>query len=176
MAKTFSARGIVLKRVNTGETDRVVTIITQERGKIALIEKGSRRLKSTKRAALEPGNVVKIFAVERKSLPILTQARLLGNSGLDGGELIQFRRLSELLELFDRLFVEEELDMQLFGLVLDLRKYTLAGESGNARKGLAKLIELLGYPNPLQNGGTISEFVEKLTDRPLKSFEFLTTE
>lgn len=45
---------IVLKRINFGEADRMVTVFSREKGKLVLIAKGVRRIKSRRAPHLEP--------------------------------------------------------------------------------------------------------------------------
>jgi len=42
----IKTRGIVLRRIDFGEADQIVTVLTEDQGKIALVAKGARRLKS----------------------------------------------------------------------------------------------------------------------------------
>ncbi|HOI05010.1 MAG TPA: DNA repair protein RecO, partial [Candidatus Woesebacteria bacterium] len=77
MPRTFSSQAIVLKRRAMGETDRLLTLLTQDRGKLVVLAKGARRLTSSNRANLEPGNLIQAFFIETKSLTLLTQSRLL---------------------------------------------------------------------------------------------------
>ena len=43
--------GLVIKEVDTGESDRIITLLTAERGKISAICKGARSLKSQRMSA-----------------------------------------------------------------------------------------------------------------------------
>ena len=52
--KSITTEAIVLKRRNSGEVDRLVTLITQDKGKLQCIAKGVRKMTSSKRAFLEP--------------------------------------------------------------------------------------------------------------------------
>jgi DNA repair protein RecO (recombination protein O) len=74
---SFTTTAIVLKRVSVGETDRIVNLLTQDFGKISVVAKGVRKMSSSKRASLEPGNIIRAFCIQTKSLPILTQATLI---------------------------------------------------------------------------------------------------
>ena len=105
MARSSITQAIVLKRINSGETDRLVTLLCQDSGKTLCVAKGVRKLKSSNRANLEPGNLVKVFLVETKGLPLLTQSQLLRDAAPVRRSLTGIRQLTEVLEIFVLLFV-----------------------------------------------------------------------
>lgn len=174
--KTFSAIGIVLKRVSVGETDRIVNILTQEFGKLTCVAKGVRKITSTKRAFLEPGNVVKGFFIETKSLPLLTQATLIEDCSLLSHTLQSFRQLSQLLEIYEKLFVETEIDTITYQRALKLRKMVVENKATTAviKETLSKIITELGFQHPTESKYTnISDYVSALSDSKIKSFDYL---
>jgi DNA repair protein RecO len=65
--KSFSTQGIVLKRSNTGEADKIITILSQDYGKIVCVVKGVRKITSSKKATFEPGNIIKGFLLKPKA-------------------------------------------------------------------------------------------------------------
>ena len=76
--KRYSTTGIILRRVNYGEADRVITFLTPENGKIAVIAKGVRREKSKLAGGVELFSESSITIIEGKSnLDILASARLV---------------------------------------------------------------------------------------------------
>lgn len=174
--RTFSCTGIVLKRINTGETDRIVTLLTKEQGKMVAVAKGVRSLSSTKRASLEPGNIVKAFFVRTKSLPLLTQTKIVSDCIELPQTLQRLRQLSEILEILEKLFVEEELDDQTYKKVLHIRNLVVAKErySKAIRQALVELIVELGFQNPDDTThASISEYVSSLSEKPMRSYKFL---
>ena len=50
---TYTATGLVLHRLNLGETDKILTLYTHERGKISAVAKGARRATSRLSGATE---------------------------------------------------------------------------------------------------------------------------
>lgn len=54
MERQIKTKGIVLRRINLHEADQIVTVLSQTEGKISLLAKGSRRLKSKFCGRLEP--------------------------------------------------------------------------------------------------------------------------
>ncbi len=177
-SKTFSCQGLVLKRTSVGETDRVVVLLTAEMGKLACVAKGVRKLKSSMRAALEPGNLVKIHCVKTKSMPLLTQATLLADTTSVRGSLVSIRHLTQLLEIVDRLFVEEELDTNIYHHVLHLRDSIVITHqsNGQVKLQLTALLEKLGYHTQglTDSQTSVLDIVADISERPMRSFEYLS--
>ncbi|PIR59100.1 MAG: hypothetical protein COU69_01775 [Candidatus Pacebacteria bacterium CG10_big_fil_rev_8_21_14_0_10_56_10] len=176
MTKSFSLSCLVLSRISVGETDQVVTTLSALRGKLRVVAKGSRQLHSTKRAALEPGNIVTAHCINTASMPLLTQARLTSSARQAATSLARLRRFHQLLEIVDRLFVEEELEAELYEFVLSIRRQLLepAGRHHQARRQLEELVVRLGYPSLAQTSHrNVNEYVSQLTGRGLHSFEYL---
>lgn len=176
-ARSAPAEGIVLKRVNTGEADRIVTILTKEYGKLAAVAKGVRKLNSARKSYLEPGNHIKLLLVKTGSLPIITQTSLLHQAEAAQVSLKSIRSLVQWLEIMDTIFVEEELDQQLYDLVLTTRHHCLQQKVNvmQLQKELAQILEMLGFNE--QQGEkhySITQFVNTIAERPLKGFEYLT--
>ena len=192
--KSFSTPAIVLKRKNLSETDRLVTLLTRQQGKLVCIAKGARQMKSTKRAYLEPGNYIVALFINTKSLPLLTQAKLIDDFAQSKKELKSIRQLTQVLEIVDRLFAEGEEDEQLFDEVLAIIKLinlspampasrqesertpssAVAKAEKNVvsevKKRLQSLVAKLGYPTV---NGSLLDQVAQLSDRPMRSWEYL---
>ena len=75
--RPFSSEGIILRRTNFGEADRILNILTPSRGKLSAIAKGVRRPKSKLAGGLELFAVCEVTMVEgRGDLAVITSARL----------------------------------------------------------------------------------------------------
>src|SRR3989344_5545458 len=70
----FKTEGIILKRRNFGEADRILTVFSQSRGKISVLAKGVRRITSRRGGNVELLNRVQMFLHPGKNLLILTEA------------------------------------------------------------------------------------------------------
>ena len=172
--RSYTLEGIVLKRSNLGETDRLVTLLTQEQGKFVCIAKGVRKLNSSKSAYLEPGNIIRAFLINTKSMPLLTQAMLIDDASKTKTSLAQIRQLMQILEIFDKLLVEQEIDQPTFQLILEIRQALVIQKTSSIRKNLNQLILQLGYPIPDKDKyPSILEYIKEIAERPMKSFEYL---
>jgi DNA repair protein RecO (recombination protein O) len=74
--------GIVLKRTNYGEADRIVTVLTKDLGKIQVMAKGVRKERSKLAGGIEPFSISEIGIVKgRGDIDTLTSARLQRHFG-----------------------------------------------------------------------------------------------
>jgi len=58
--KSYKAEGIVIKRKNFGEADRILTVFTKKYGKIKVLAKGVRRITSRRGPNVELFNQVEL--------------------------------------------------------------------------------------------------------------------
>ncbi|MCA9372904.1 DNA repair protein RecO [Candidatus Woesebacteria bacterium] len=175
--RTATAIGLVLSHKKVGETDSLVTILTEARGKLVCRANGIRTLKSTKRSALQPGNVVSFQFTLTGKLPLLTQAILQEDCAQMDSTLPRMRQLSQLLELCQRLFVETELDDPVFTQILHLRSQIVHNRlrTTEVQTTFRSIITQLGYQDPTDSKyDSISDYVGALSDRPIKSYAFLS--
>jgi len=76
--RLYRISAIVLKRREMGEADRLLTVLTRERGKLTLLAKGVRKSASRKAGHIEPFTHVDLLVAKGKSLDLVTQAETLG--------------------------------------------------------------------------------------------------
>ena len=73
---TYKSRGIVLRRTNLGEADRILTILTEKFGLIRVVAKGVRKTLSHLAGHLEPFCVAEFLIAEGRNLDIITGAEI----------------------------------------------------------------------------------------------------
>jgi DNA repair protein RecO len=175
--KSFTTEAIVLKRVNVGEMDRIITLLTPTYGKLVCVAKGVRKMNSSQRAFLEPGNYISSLLIETKSMPILTQTRLLDDFSMTKKNLSSMKKLAEILEIVDQLFPEGMEEVELFQQVVEiLQLLNSPGTSFTQVQTLLKnMLEQLGYPAMSETPHTsIMEYVSSVAERPMHSYDYLT--
>lgn len=80
--RSIATTGIVLKRINFGEADRILTVITPDQGKVTLIAKGVRKEKSKLAGGIELFSISNIsFIPGKKDIGTLVSSRLLTHYG-----------------------------------------------------------------------------------------------
>lgn len=113
----FSCEGIIVKRSNFGEADRLLTIITPYKGKIRVVAKGVRRITSRRGGNVELLNKVKLQIFQGKGLAILTEAQSLETFPKIKGDLTLLSYASHLVEVTERLLPEEQSNPVAYNLL-----------------------------------------------------------
>jgi DNA repair protein RecO (recombination protein O) len=117
-ARIYKANGIVLRRVNLGEKDRLVTFLTRERGKVRAVAKGSRNPRSRLTGASELFNVVKLLLAVGRTFDIVSQCEVTRGFGALAQDLERMALASGAVELTDALVAEGEPQPRLFAALL----------------------------------------------------------
>jgi DNA repair protein RecO (recombination protein O) len=111
--------GIVLRSVDTGESDRVVTLLTRERGKVAAFARGARASRRRFGGSLEPFTLVSAEVRERSGSDLLglDQVSPLDAFGGIRGDLARIACASYAAELARELVRDHQPHEDLFDLL-----------------------------------------------------------
>lgn len=74
---TYQTTGIVLGPTNFGEADRIVRLLTPDRGKIQAVAKGVRKIKSRLAGHIETFSETQLMLATGRNLDVITSARLV---------------------------------------------------------------------------------------------------
>ncbi len=176
--RVYKTEGIVLKRKNIGEADRVLTVFTKHYGKLKVIAKGVRRVSSRRAPHLEIFTRVSLVLHQGKTLEHVTEVETL-----DAFEDVRrdIRRVSlgyyacELVDLLLADRQEQDDVYQLFTSVL-VGIATLGERQIYAHMHgfTLELLWTLGFlpRTKTLRGPTLQAFVESITERKIKSTDF----
>lgn len=176
---SFKTDGVILKRTNFGEADKIFTVFTKHYGKLHLIAKGVRKITSRKAPHLEPFSLTKLYIAKGKNMGLVTEAEVVNNfSGLRS-DLKKIGLAYQICELTDRLCPDEQVNRSLFELLVgELIKLNSSASEENypINDFILKLLWDLGY---LPKGKTIASqdiqtFAEEVMEHKLKSTQLLT--
>ena len=105
-SRTYATTGVVLRQYPLGEADRIVVMLTPDRGKVRAVAKGVRRPKGKLRGHLDLTNVVDFSASYGRSLDIVTEAMIQDDHPAARTDLARLSQSMYVCELAD-LFTEE---------------------------------------------------------------------
>jgi len=177
MQRSFTSEGIVLKRFNYGEADRIVTIFSKEYGKITCLAKAVRKTTSRKKSTIEVGTQATFFWVRSKKWPLLTQAELISSHMSVRTNLVRATQLYQLLEIIDILTVEEQENHEIYTLMVD--SLLLLDQDGYKKELMIErfrlILKALGFTHDKHfSEPKLKAYIETLAERKLKAKTFLT--
>lgn len=169
----FRTEGVIIKRRNFGEADRILTIFTRDYGKVVCLGKGVRRPRSKKAGHLELGNWCKVFIARGKNLDLLTEVELKRAFGIADFSEVKANKIYHLLELIDFLTVEHQKNLQVFILLVHFLKKCEIEEDFNLVSSVfkIKLLSILGFFTSYSFTDTKLKKVFKILEE--EDFEFI---
>ena len=114
----YRDRGIVLRTHKLGESDRIVSFLTEHHGKVRAVAKGVRKTKSKFGARVEPPSHVALQLYEGRELDIVTQAESVDHFRAIREDLDRLTRAVTMLEAADQIGLEREPNPDLYRMLL----------------------------------------------------------
>lgn len=151
--RTLRTGALVLRHMEMGEADRLLTLFTEKQGKVRAIAKGVRKLHSRKAGHLEPFTHVNLQLARGRNLPIITQAETIDAFLGVRENLESLGHAAYVTELVDRFTFEGEENAPIFRLVIQTlhRLQAAADPALVLRYYEMRLLDLLGFRPELQH-------------------------
>lgn len=178
---TYKTEGIIIRRLNFGEADRIITIFTKNYGKIKAVAKGIRRIKSRRASSLELFNHSVIFLRQGRNLDLISEAQLKGSFAHLKKNLHKVALAFKICEIVDQLTREGQTQKEVFHLLGSYlsrlnRQDRVGVETEQMTKNFeVNLLQILGFL-PLKRTleeGRIEVYIEKIIEKKLKSKKIL---
>jgi DNA repair protein RecO (recombination protein O) len=118
-SRTYHVNAVVLRHLEYGEADRILTLYTLERGKISAIAKGVRKIRSHKAGHLMPFSQTELFLAKGRNLAVVSQAQALKTFENLRSDLIRTAYAAYVVELVDRFSYDDSENRLLFNLLTD---------------------------------------------------------
>jgi len=165
--RAYKTEGIVLKRINFSETDRILTIFTKHHGKIKTIAKGIRQVKSRKAGSLELFNQVVLYLSLGKNFDIITEVEVVNGFADFRQQLDWVGYAFQIVEVTDKLTAERQPNCRVF----DLLKRALASlDPAMVLKFEIELLKELGFGLPKNlTASSVERFIENIIEKTLKT-------
>ncbi|MDR7544063.1 MAG: DNA repair protein RecO [Armatimonadota bacterium] len=142
----YKIEGVVLRRRNLGEADRLVTVLSWDRGKVTVVARGARRPRSRLGGRLEPATRFRALVAEGRTLDVVSQVEVLDTFATLRADLEQMGAASILLELADRGLADRHPHPEVYRLLVEALGQVRAGAPELAwRWFAARLLVLTGH-------------------------------
>ena len=169
----YKTQGIIIKRKNLGEYDRLLTVYTKEFGKILVKAKSIRKNQSKLRGHLELFLFTHLMIAPGKGFDIITGAETIESFPYLHKDLPCLTATYYLSELIDKLIVGQEQDEEIWKLF-----YSTFQQLNQENKDIKiiindfenQLLEFLGYGKQ----ENFLSFVESMINDRIKTYPLLT--
>jgi DNA repair protein RecO (recombination protein O) len=167
MNSSFKTEGIILKRSNFGEADRILTVFTKHQGKIKILAKGTRKITSHRGPNIEIFNQVTLYVHRGKTFDILTEAQVINafDHIRDRLDLVSLAYYA--CELVDGLCAEQQPQEKVYVMLEYMLRELDSGLVHRFEKGL---LSELGFLTKTESSHiNTTAYIEQLLERKLKS-------
>jgi len=177
MSRYYKTEAIIIKRINFGEADRILTILTKNYGKIRVKAPGVRKITSRRSSHIELLNLslLTLYRSFRISMPIVTEAQTQEEFLPIKNNLQKIGLAYYICELIDRLCADNQENKKVFFLAKDAL-YELANDSGglslidNFEK---EFLIALGFLPRVHQLKDKASFIENILERKLTTKRLL---
>ncbi|MEK7447634.1 MAG: DNA repair protein RecO [Patescibacteria group bacterium] len=164
-SKSFHAEGIVIGKRNFFEADRIVEILTMEKGKVRAVVRGARKSKSKLAGSTELFTHGEFTFAKGKNLDIITAVTPLDYFQKAMGDLKKISWLFLMSETLEKLLPREVPNEEIFKETLSAFRFINRNEKSYlVYEYLYKVIVLLGYGLSLSQCSRCHEKKDTLND------------
>ena len=151
-SRSYRAQGVVLRHMEYGEADRILSFYTLEYGKVQAIAKGIRKMRSRKAGHLEPFSRVELMLARGRNLDVISQAEAQSTYENLRADLKLIAYAAYVVELLDRFTYEEGENRPLYNLLVNTLSWLDEGSPPQTTVHYyeVQLMDLLGFKPQLQ--------------------------
>jgi len=120
MAIRYRTRGFILKKEDFGEADQIFTLYTEDFGKIKVLGRAIRKIKSKLRAGIELFSLSEIEFIQGKTYKTLTDAMIIDKFKNVRNDLEKLKIVYQITEVVDELVGGQEKDKQVWELLIEV--------------------------------------------------------
>lgn len=174
----YQTQGLILKKTDFGEASQLFRIYTKDLGKIEVLARGTKKIKSKLNSHLQFFSLINLSIAKGKNFDQLTGAVLIKNFSQLKNDFKKIILASFGLELVEQLTKTYHPDAKIFNLLLNyletIDKKVIVkkdGWSNIQNQFIIKLMTLLGYkpkPEIIIDSNKLNNFLKSHLDQEIK--------
>lgn len=168
--RTYKTEALILKRLNYGEADRILTIFSKHYGKVTIIAKGVRKIISKRGPNIESFNKVELSLYTGKNLDGVSEAKTINSFSNIRKNLRNIESAFQMCELVDLLTRDQQESRGVFNLLIEY--FTKLNRDGkiNLQEFKTILLKMLGFLSEEEVlTQEIDDYIESLAERKIKT-------
>lgn len=174
--RLLKTEGIIIKRSNVGEADKLLTIFTRDNGKMHVKAPGIRKISSRRSPHLELLNRTTLTLYNSGRMPLVSEADMLSDYRHIKSDLTKVGYAYHMCELIEGLCPENEENDLIYTLLVEtLDSLCLSDDSKSLISNFElRLLDLLGFASQRMRTSeyfNMHAYIESLLERKLKAKE-----
>jgi DNA repair protein RecO (recombination protein O) len=175
--RIYTAEGIILKRISTGEADRIITVFTKQFGKIRMVARGVRKITSRRAGHLEVFTHGVYTLHGGHTIDLVSEASTIRSGSLFDTDAPRLEYAYCTCELVDQLLADRQEHEDVFFLLRDNLNALLAADSIDQYQVLLvdfihALLWTLGFLPRTRHidMSAMQQYIERITERKLRAW------
>ncbi len=148
MERYRNTSGIIIKIKTVKESDLLVTLLTSDMGKINVLAKGAKNIKSKRLGSLQLGNTVKIHLYQKNEFLWLSEISTITQFLRDKKNLTQLNLLFYFLEILNEIVADNQHLEGIFPIVSNLIQSINDNHFEKFIQNEIAFIQILGFGLP----------------------------
>jgi DNA repair protein RecO (recombination protein O) len=177
----YKTTGIILKRTNSGEGDKIITALCEHQGKKRLVGKGIRKINSRRSGHIELFSKTNFLIHSGKTLDYITGATAIDVYGASYRLLSQVAAAYTACEVIDRLIMEgqehDEAFYRLDKFLSDVKTTSPEQVPTILKEFIDDMLKILGYKTVDSRStslGNAVASVERIIERKVRSINLFS--
>jgi len=130
---TYKTEGIILKQFDIGEADKIITIYTEDRGKVRAVARGARKAKSNIAGSVQPFSYSRFIIYKGKSLDSINHIKVIYPFSVLREDLDKMAYASYMAEFVKKSGLEDASNKSLFSLLLLSYRKLVTAKNNNLK-------------------------------------------
>jgi len=174
MPRTVKTEAIVLRKRNLLNKDTIITLFTQDLGKINVFAKGIKKITSRRLPHTQTGNLINLLIHKKDDRLYLQESSLISGFSEIKKNQKKINDLYFILFVLERLAPENQREYALYNLakkfLIDLSLTAVTNRS-IVTKYLNKILIILGYLHKRKTLDELRLIIEEIINEKLPSFD-----
>jgi len=170
MDRYKSTLGIVINKKTIKESDILVTLLTPREGKLVVLAKGAKNIKSSRLGNIQLGNTIKAHLYQKNNFLWLSESQNINPFLQNGKSLAQLNLLFYFLEIANRLIAENQHIEKIYDISQNIIDAINKNMIHKYIQNEINFLEVLGFGVPLDIKEAFSKKDYKISQKLIKRF------
>lgn len=173
MLRTFKTNAFILKKKALLGKDLIITIFSQDKGKLKIFAKGIKKITSRRLSHIETGNLIEALINTKNERFYLQESKLISLFSRIKKDKNRLKQLYFMLFILDRMLPENQKEEIIYNELLKFIKELSKDEKHNEDillSYLNKILRLLGYSKEVMSFAKSLMVIEEIINEKIPEF------